>query len=592
MHGDHYVSTGMPKELERMKKSLEHKYTAKTEVLGPEEGQVKQLKILNRVLTWDGCRELIYEADPRHVEIIVRQLELEQSKAVGTPGTKEEGTTQLTMEHPLSSQQTSNYRALVARCDHLAPDRPDIAFSVKELARQMAAPTNGDWAKLKRLGRYLKGRPRLQQIYAWQTTPSSVTTCSDAGWARCKRSRKSTTGVCITVGSHVIKSWSKTQSLVALSSAESELYAILKASAETLGVLSMMKDLGYTLQGEVWGDASAAPGIINRHGLGKTRHVEPSLLWVQETAAKQHLKYAKVLGKDNPADLFAKYLDAATIDHHINKLQCKCGDGRADEAPKMHALSQSMEMHLNGQHHKECKWLGMVRTMGYIVEQHVEKQRDEREQASMGSISGPQNMHRSKRRVHVIQNGTRMERAPKGVSMHRHNNRSPTRGEARACNNDIVNSSVQSSHHAMRIVGPGRPVLQGYKRQVQGSNRLNPAQPCRPWGSTQIVPSEHNRTQRSCSDGRANARGVAHIPAVVSREGMIWLPSEKDQNCNAINEKEPRKEHREAGYNHYNYYYYYDTTTGKSSRSGGERHERFPCEMSVRGALLHRGCNS
>ena len=82
------------------------------------------------------------------------------------------------------------------------------------------------------------------------------------------------------MGSHVIKSWSKTQSLIALSSAESEFYAILKASAETLGVLSMMKDLGYTLQGEIWGDASAALGIINRHGLGKTRHIEISLLWV------------------------------------------------------------------------------------------------------------------------------------------------------------------------------------------------------------------------------------------------------------------------------------------------------------------------
>ena len=73
----------------------------------------------------------------------------------------------------------------------------------------------------------------------------------------------------------------------------------------------MMKDLGYTLQGEIWGDASAALGIINRHGLGKTRHIDTSFLWVQEMAATQRLKYAKVLGKDNPAELFTKYLDVA-----------------------------------------------------------------------------------------------------------------------------------------------------------------------------------------------------------------------------------------------------------------------------------------
>ena len=73
-----------------------------------------------------------------------------------------------------------------------------------------------------------------------------VKTYSDADWAGCKQSRKSTTGGCIAIGTHIIKGWSKTQSLIALSSAESELYAILKASAETLGVMAMMKDLGYS----------------------------------------------------------------------------------------------------------------------------------------------------------------------------------------------------------------------------------------------------------------------------------------------------------------------------------------------------------
>ena len=129
---------------------------------------------------------------------------------------------------------------------------------------------------------------------------------SDADWAGCKATRKSTTGGCVMVGEHAIKGWSRTQSLVALSSAESELYATLKASAEALGLIAMMRDLGYLLSGEVWGDASAALGIIHRHGLGKTRHIDISLLWVQETAANKRLQYRKVLGRDNPADFFTK----------------------------------------------------------------------------------------------------------------------------------------------------------------------------------------------------------------------------------------------------------------------------------------------
>ena len=50
----------------------------------------------------------------------------------------------------------------------MAPDRPDIAYVVKELARSMASPKNGDLVWLKRFGRYVVGRPRLKQWFKWQ----------------------------------------------------------------------------------------------------------------------------------------------------------------------------------------------------------------------------------------------------------------------------------------------------------------------------------------------------------------------------------------------------------------------------------------
>ena len=102
------------------------------------------------------------------------------------------------------------------------------------------------------------------------------------------------------IGTHNIKSWSRTQSLIALSLGESELYATLKAVAETLGILSVGKDFKWDLVGEVHGDASAALGIIHRKGLGKTRHIDTGFLWIQQIVAEQRLKFAKVLGKNNP----------------------------------------------------------------------------------------------------------------------------------------------------------------------------------------------------------------------------------------------------------------------------------------------------
>ena len=98
---------------------------------------------------------------------------------------------------------------------------------------------------------------------------SDVTTYSDASWASNANDRKSTSGGVILHGRHYVKSWSKTQSLVALSSAESELYALVKASSEALGLRSMISCMGKNLGNKIFSDASAALGIVQRQGLAQ-----------------------------------------------------------------------------------------------------------------------------------------------------------------------------------------------------------------------------------------------------------------------------------------------------------------------------------
>ena len=286
IHGDDYVSTGKVEQLKWLKTQLEANYIVKTETLGPGPDNKKQIKILNRVVSWHDTQGILYEADPRHTEIIIKQLQLTEAKAASTPGTKEEGNTSENNEQLLNDREATNNGALVARCNYLSPDRPDIAFAVKELARAMAKPTRGDLQRPKRMARYLTGKARIIMRYAWQPTQTVVIAYSDAGCAGCRKIRKSTTGGCVKIGTHCIKGWSRTQSLLALSSGESELYASLKASAEVSGILAMLKDLGWKFHGEVWGDANAALGIINRACLGKARHIDTGLLWIQQVAGK------------------------------------------------------------------------------------------------------------------------------------------------------------------------------------------------------------------------------------------------------------------------------------------------------------------
>ena len=91
-------------------------------------------------------------------------------------------------------EDQSRYRALAARLIFLAVDRPDLLYAAKECSGRMSKVRNKDWEALKRICLYLIGCPRMVHSYRWQDEPNSLTVYSDAYWAGCRESRKSTFG--------------------------------------------------------------------------------------------------------------------------------------------------------------------------------------------------------------------------------------------------------------------------------------------------------------------------------------------------------------------------------------------------------------
>ena len=84
------------------------------------------------------------------------------------------------------------------------------------------------------------------------------------------------------MGTHCLRTYSVTQKCVSLSSAEAELYALVRASAEAIGICQLAATWGLQLVGEVHVDSSAALAVTQRRGCGKLRHVRIGHLWVQE----------------------------------------------------------------------------------------------------------------------------------------------------------------------------------------------------------------------------------------------------------------------------------------------------------------------
>ena len=139
-------------------------------------------------------------------------------------------------------------------------------------------------------------------------------------------------------GTHCLKYWSKTQALVAKSSGEAELYAVVRGATEALGMVTLGKDLGKKLETRMHIDALAAKGMIERKGLSKVRHLDVNVLWLQEQCARKILPVSKVPGEDNPADLMTKHLGAAKVLKNVVAMNMRFLGGRADKAAQLHQL--------------------------------------------------------------------------------------------------------------------------------------------------------------------------------------------------------------------------------------------------------------
>ena len=87
-----------------------------------------------------------------------------------TPGEDEKSLDEEENAQMLSGKEATQFRALAARGNYLALDRPDIQYAVKEICRGMANPTRGDLRKLRRLGRYLIGKSRVAMDFCFQGT--------------------------------------------------------------------------------------------------------------------------------------------------------------------------------------------------------------------------------------------------------------------------------------------------------------------------------------------------------------------------------------------------------------------------------------
>ena len=137
------------------------------------------------------------------------------------------------------------------------------------------------------------------------------------------------------LGDHLVKSWSSTQTVIALSTGEAELCALNKTGAQSLGLQSLLEDMGITLSVRLHTDATTGRAIATRKGLGKVRHIAVNELWLQEKVHDEAVSILKIKNKFNLADILTTYLSKDEIEQIIDFLQHQHKEGRSEVAPQL-----------------------------------------------------------------------------------------------------------------------------------------------------------------------------------------------------------------------------------------------------------------
>ena len=136
-------------------------------------------------------------------------------------------------------------------------------------------------------------------------------------------------------GTHCLRHWSSTQPTVALSSGEAELGGISKGLSQGIGLRSMGADLGIPMKLELRTDATAAMGMSRRLGVGKIRHLDVALLWVQHQVRSGECVLRKVPGTENPGDALTKHLSGPDLRGHLQRMSLELQEGRPETAPQL-----------------------------------------------------------------------------------------------------------------------------------------------------------------------------------------------------------------------------------------------------------------
>jgi transposase InsO family protein len=209
------------------------------------------------------------------------------------------------------------YMQIVGSLQYVATvTRPDICFAASSLARYMSCPTAHLLNCAERVLKYLSSTKTHVLTYKKSGTDFNLTGYSDADWAGCEVTRKSTSGILIYLNGSPVYWRSKRQPIVTMSSTEAELVALTELSLQVKWLKNLAThDLNLPL--------SVTPLLCDNNSTvtlakdpiasDRTKHIEVRHRKVQELVETKEVEVKWIPTEEQAADILTKPLARPTF---------------------------------------------------------------------------------------------------------------------------------------------------------------------------------------------------------------------------------------------------------------------------------------
>jgi hypothetical protein len=258
-----------------------------------------------------------------YAQRILKRFGMEDCKPVTTPMTRDILSKKdcPTTPEDIADMADKNtlYRSILGSLNYLAQwTRPDLSYMCSQLSRFSNNPGKLHLECLKRALRYLQGTIDQGIVFSSNLNNPNMTSFAesaeiyvDADYASNPDTRKSTTGIYVLVNGRAIYWYSKSQAVIAQSTAEAEYMALAQASKEALWLRKLQRDFRDepTSPTLIHEDNQACIKIaMNPESFSRTKHIDQRYHIVRERINRKEISLIYTPTREQAADMLTKAL--------------------------------------------------------------------------------------------------------------------------------------------------------------------------------------------------------------------------------------------------------------------------------------------